>query len=222
MKWYTHFLTHSGNAWPPHPRDLDHNIRRRQIPQTLFAPRVCHGRQFICIVLFRRTLKIHLGFNSLHARARTRMTQSSSIARSPHQVNTSAGQPFDMAALKGRVVLVVNVASKCGFTGQYAGLEELYQKYHSRGLTILAFPCNQFGGQEPGTDAEISQFCSLKYAVTFPVMQKIEVNGDNVHPIYEWMKEQKSQLFMTRIKVRLSFHAPCLTASHESSQSRIL
>jgi glutathione peroxidase len=108
-----------------------------------------------------------------------------------------------MAALKGRVVLVVNVASKCGFTGQYAGLEELYQKYSARGLTILAFPCNQFGGQEPGTDAEISQFCSLKYAVTFPVMQKIEVNGDNVHPIYQWMKEQKSQLFMTRIKVCL-------------------
>jgi glutathione peroxidase len=85
---------------------------------------------------------------------------------------------------QGKVLLIVNVASKCGFTPQYTALEALYQKYKDQGLVVLGFPCNQFGGQEPGTDAEIKQFCSSKYDVTFPMFDKLEVNGDHRHPLY--------------------------------------
>jgi glutathione peroxidase len=93
--------------------------------------------------------------------------------------NTTSLKPY-----KGQVVLVVNVASHCGFTPQYAALEAVYQKYKSQGLVICGFPCNQFGGQEPGTDTEIKQFCTAKYDVTFPMFDKLEVNGDNRHPLY--------------------------------------
>ena len=88
----------------------------------------------------------------------------------------------------GKVVLVVNVASQCGYTPQYQGLEELYQKYKDRGLVILGFPCNQFGAQEPGSDQDIQQFCSLNYGVSFPVLAKIEVNGAHAAPLYQWLK----------------------------------
>lgn len=94
------------------------------------------------------------------------------------------GKDTTLAAYKGKVVLIVNVASKCGFTKQYAGLETIYQKYKDQGFVILGFPCNQFGGQEPGTNEEIKQFCSSKYSVTFPLFDKIEVNGANRHPLY--------------------------------------
>ena len=94
------------------------------------------------------------------------------------------GKDTTLAAYKGRVLLIVNVASHCGFTPQYKGLEALYKKYSDQGFTVLGFPCNQFGGQEPGTDAEIVQFCSSKYDVTFPLFDKIEVNGANRHPLY--------------------------------------
>lgn len=94
------------------------------------------------------------------------------------------GQSTSLAAHKGKVLLIVNVASKCGHTKQYAGLEALYRKYHDQGLVVLGFPCNQFGGQEPGTNAEIKQFCTLKYNVSFPMFDKIEVNGPNRHPLY--------------------------------------
>jgi glutathione peroxidase len=97
-------------------------------------------------------------------------------------------EQFDMSSLKGKVTLIVNVASKCGFTPQYTGLESLYKKYSDKGFTILAFPCNQFGAQEPGTEAEIQQFCSLNYEVTFPVMAKINVNGDQSEPLYNYLK----------------------------------
>lgn len=93
-----------------------------------------------------------------------------------------------MNTYQGKVVLVVNVASKCGFTPQYKGLEELYQKYRERGVAVLGFPCNQFGGQEPGENAEIQEFCQMNYGVTFPVFSKIEVNGDNTDPLYKWLK----------------------------------
>lgn len=93
--------------------------------------------------------------------------------------NTTSLKPY-----KGQVVLVVNVASHCGFTPQYAALEAVYEKYKSQGLVICGFPCNQFGGQEPGTDTEIKQFCTAKYDVTFPMFDKLEVNGDNRHPLY--------------------------------------
>src|ERR1022692_3871783 len=99
-------------------------------------------------------------------------------------LNSIDGQTAPLAAYQGKVLLIVNVASKCGFTPQYTALEALYQKYKDQGLVVLGFPCNQFNGQEPGTDAEIKQFCSSKYGVTFPLFDKIEVNGDNRHPLY--------------------------------------
>ncbi len=92
---------------------------------------------------------------------------------------------------KNKVVLIVNVASKCGYTPQYAGLEALYQKYKDRGLMILGFPCNQFGNQEPGNEQDIQQFCSLTYNVTFPVLAKVEVNGEEAAPIYKWLKSSQ-------------------------------
>ncbi len=94
------------------------------------------------------------------------------------------GKATSLSPLKGRVLLIVNVASECGYTPQYEGLEALFQKYEAKGLTVLGFPCNQFGGQEPGTNAEIKQFCSSKFHVTFPMFDKIEVNGGHRHPLY--------------------------------------
>jgi glutathione peroxidase-family protein len=114
------------------------------------------------------------------------------------------GQPVPLADHKGKVVLVVNVASKCGFTPQYEGLEKLYKDLkakHGDDFTILGFPCNQFGGQEPGSDEEVQSFCQLNYGVTFPIMGKSDVNGDNANPLYEWLKkEQPGLLGMKRIK----------------------
>lgn len=97
------------------------------------------------------------------------------------------GQPISMAEYTGKLVLVVNTASQCGFTPQYAGLEQLYQTYKDQGLVILGFPCNQFGGQEPGDVAEIAQTCQLNYGVTFPMFAKVDVNGDNAHPLFQWL-----------------------------------
>jgi glutathione peroxidase len=100
------------------------------------------------------------------------------------------GKPQKLADYAGKVLLVVNVASKCGFTPQYAGLEKLYRKYADRGLVVLGFPCNQFGGQEPGTEKEIAQFCSRDYGVSFPMFAKVEVNGDNAHPLFGLLKRE--------------------------------
>ncbi len=94
------------------------------------------------------------------------------------------GNATSLAPYKGRVLLIVNVASECGYTPQYEGLEDLYVRYHEQGLTVLGFPCNQFGGQEPGTNAEIKQFCTATYHVTFPLFDKLEVNGAKRHPLY--------------------------------------
>jgi glutathione peroxidase len=94
------------------------------------------------------------------------------------------GKPFDLGGLKGKAVLVVNVASKCGLTPQYTGLEELQHTYADRGFTVLGVPCNQFGGQEPGTAEEISTFCSTTYGVTFPITEKVDVNGQKQHPLF--------------------------------------
>lgn len=98
------------------------------------------------------------------------------------------GTEQDLSAYAGKLVLVVNVASKCGLTPQYEGLEALYRRYRDQGLVILGFPCNQFAGQEPGTSEEIAQFCALTYGVTFPVFQRINVNGRWTHPLYTWLK----------------------------------
>ncbi|KAK6507290.1 hypothetical protein TWF481_005735 [Arthrobotrys musiformis] len=111
------------------------------------------------------------------------------------------GEEFDLSQLKGKVVLIVNVASKCGFTPQYEGLEKLYAQYQDQGLVVLGFPCNQFGGQAPGTSEEQVSFCTLTYGVKFPVLGKIDVNGDKAHPLYEWLKKEKPGLLgMKRIK----------------------
>jgi glutathione peroxidase-family protein len=114
------------------------------------------------------------------------------------------GQPVPLSTYKGKVVLVVNTASKCGFTPQYAGLEKLYKSLsekHPDQFVVLGFPCNQFGGQEPGTNDDIEQFCQLNYGVSFPIMDKTDVNGDNANPLFEWLKEEKPGLLgLKRIK----------------------
>ncbi|HUL81232.1 MAG TPA: glutathione peroxidase [Gammaproteobacteria bacterium] len=101
------------------------------------------------------------------------------------------------ASYRGKPLLVVNVASKCGFTPQYAGLEALYRKFHGQGLEVLGFPCDQFGHQEPGDASEIKSFCSTNYDVTFPMFAKIEVNGANAHPLYRWLKSEKAGVLGT-------------------------
>lgn len=103
--------------------------------------------------------------------------------------NLLDGTPTDLARWKGNVLLIVNTASECGFTPQYAGLEQLYKRFKDRGFAVLGFPCNQFGKQEPGSEAEIGAFCEKNYGVDFPMFSKIDVNGDNTHPLYKFLKE---------------------------------
>lgn len=103
------------------------------------------------------------------------------------EANTLDGQPQDLSAFKGQVLLVVNTASKCGLTPQYEGLEALYKKHHEQGLVVLGFPCNQFGNQESGSAAQIQSFCQKNYGVSFPMFEKIEVNGKNAHPLYKFL-----------------------------------
>ncbi len=108
------------------------------------------------------------------------------------------GREVPLSDYQGKVMLIVNTASKCGFTPQYAGLEELYEEYQAKGLTILGFPCNQFGHQEPGSSEQIGAFCERNYSVTFPMFEKIEVNGANAHPLYQYLKDEKPGLLGTR------------------------
>ena len=105
-------------------------------------------------------------------------------------VNSLAGQPSSLGELSGKTLLVVNVASKCGLTPQYTGLEALHERFADRGFAVVGFPCNQFGGQEPGSAEEIAQFCSATYGVTFPMFEKVEVNGAGRHPIYAELTEK--------------------------------
>ncbi|WP_293906146.1 glutathione peroxidase [Phenylobacterium sp.] len=107
------------------------------------------------------------------------------------------GYAAPLSAYRDKVVLIVNTASKCGFTGQYAGLEALYTKYKDRGFVVLGFPCNQFGAQEPGDAAQIANFCALNYQVDFPIMRKIDVNGPTAHPLYGYLKRQQKGLLGT-------------------------
>jgi glutathione peroxidase len=100
------------------------------------------------------------------------------------------GQPLALSGLRGRVLLVVNTASACGFTPQFAGLEELHRSYAARGLAVLGFPCNQFGSQDPGSNAEIASFCQQNYGVSFPMMAKVDVNGDAADPLFQWLRKQ--------------------------------
>jgi glutathione peroxidase len=107
---------------------------------------------------------------------------------------TIDGKDQPLKEFKGKAMLVVNVASKCGFTPQYTGLEKLYKKYEAQGLVVLGFPCDQFGHQEPGNEEEIKNFCSLNYDVTFPMYAKVEVNGSNTHPLWKFLKKEKGGL----------------------------
>ena len=104
------------------------------------------------------------------------------------------GSPQPLSDWHGKVLLIVNVASKCGFTPQYAGLEQLWRDYGDKGLVVLGFPCDQFGHQEPGDEAEIAEFCSLTYDVDFPMFAKVEVNGAGAHPLWQWLKKEKGGL----------------------------
>jgi glutathione peroxidase len=113
------------------------------------------------------------------------------------EVRTIDGETQRLAAFRGKTLLVVNVASRCGFTPQYTGLEALYRKYKDQGLVVLGFPCNQFGRQEPGTEAEIQQFCATTYDVTFPMFAKIDVNGPDTHPLYQLLKSAQPGLLGT-------------------------
>jgi len=119
-------------------------------------------------------------------------------------VKNIQGKDVNMSECKGKVVLVVNTASKCGFTPQYDSLQKLYEKYKERGFVILGFPCNQFNKQEPGTEAEIASFCKLNYGVTFPLFKKIDVNGKNTEPLYNFLKRQAKGIFGSK-KIKWNF-----------------
>ncbi len=109
-------------------------------------------------------------------------------------VAAPGGKQIDLSDKKGKVLLVVNTASQCGLTPQYKGLEALYQKYKDHGFEVLAFPCNQFGGQEPGSEDEISSFCEINFGLSFPLMAKVDVNGPEADPLWDWLKSQQSGL----------------------------
>ncbi len=109
-------------------------------------------------------------------------------------VTTNRGEELDLADKQGKVLLIVNTASKCGFTPQYDGLEKVYQQFKDREFEVLGFPCNQFGAQEPGNADEIQEFCKINFGVTFPLMEKIDVNGPNASPLYGWMKSEAKGL----------------------------
>ena len=123
---------------------------------------------------------------------------------SDFSARTLTGQEQDLAAYAGHVVLVVNTASKCGFTPQFEGLEKLYENYTDKGLVVLGFPCNQFASQDPGTNEEIGEFCQKNYGVSFPMMEKVDVNGDDAHPLYQWLKSEKSGLLGSK-KIKWNF-----------------
>ena len=110
------------------------------------------------------------------------------------------GTVEDLSTYDDKVVLVVNTASQCGFTPQLEGLQKLYEQYADRGLVVLGFPCNQFGGQEPGDSDQIGAFCQKNYGVTFPMFEKVEVNGDDAHPLFQWLREEKGGLMGSKIK----------------------
>ncbi|UOE99930.1 glutathione peroxidase [Bdellovibrio reynosensis] len=114
-------------------------------------------------------------------------------------VKSATGAEVPLEKFKDNVVLVVNVASKCGYTPQYSGLEEMYEKFKAQGFTVLAFPCNQFGAQEPGKDEEIQEFCQLNYGVKFPVMAKVDVNGSNAEPVFQYLKESAPGILGTEM-----------------------
>ena len=137
------------------------------------------NRLFTCVTL----LCAAIGFISCQSQKSTTIYDFTAVS--------NEGETVNFSDYKGKVLLVVNTASKCGFTPQYDGLEALYEKYKDKGLVVIGFPCDQFGHQEPGTDEEIAEFCRANHGVTFPLMSKIEVNGENAHPIFKWLYSEK-------------------------------
>ena len=124
-----------------------------------------------------------------------------------YKVKKRNDEELNLKDLKGKVILIVNTATGCGFTPQYEGLEKLYKKYHNKGLEILDFPCNQFGHQAPGTDTEIHEFCTSKYKTTFDQLKKVEVNGENEEPIYKFLKKEQPKEEVIGIKNKMSMKA---------------
>jgi glutathione peroxidase len=116
-----------------------------------------------------------------------------------YSAKTIKGEEVSLEQYKGKVLLIVNTASKCGFTPQYKGLQALYEKYKDQGVVVLGFPCNQFGGQEPGSEQEIESFCELNYGVTFPMFAKVDVNGENAHPLFVYLSEQAPGVFGSKL-----------------------
>ena len=116
------------------------------------------------------------------------------------KARTMDGKEIGLANFKGKVMLIVNTASYCGFTNQFEGLQNLYEKYNAAGFVVLGFPCNQFGNQDPGSDDEIKNFCEMNYGVTFPMFSKIDVNGDNTHPLFAFLKKRAPGLLGKKIK----------------------
>jgi glutathione peroxidase len=165
-----------------------------------YAARTSHGsiRAVVLALLAVATLFVLLGFFAILTFRPQGSANPMNSINTQHWYSLAAkqmdGTSLPIESLRGRIVLVVNVASRCGFTPQYKQLQELHDRYSSRGLTILAFPCNQFGGQEPGEDNQILEFCSTNYGVTFPVMSKVQVNGPQADPIYVHLKKQSPGL----------------------------
>ena len=126
------------------------------------------------------------------------MTDSTSLG--DFKATSLDGADVDLESYEGKVVLVVNTASKCGFTPQYQGLQSLYDQYGEQGFTVLGFPCDQFGHQEPGSEDEIGAFCEKNFGVSFPMFSKVDVNGDQAHPLYAWLRAQKGGLLGSKIK----------------------
>ena len=135
-----------------------------------------------------------------------------------HKLKNIDGKETSLSEHKGKVILMVNAASKCGFTRQYKGLEELHQKFKDKGLVVCGFPCNQFGGQEPGTEKEIKEFCSTRYGVTFPMYSKVDVNGPNRHPLYESIIGEKGPLKGNEMELRQDFDREGRKAHREVRQ----
>lgn len=133
----------------------------------------------------------------------------------PFSASDITGKPVSLASYQGKVLLIVNVASQCTFTKQYAELEQLYREFHPQGLEILAFPCNQFGEQEPGSEAEIQAFCDTNYHISFPLFSKVEVNGTNAHPLFNYLKEQAPGIFGSK-KIKWNFTKFLVNASGQA------
>lgn len=155
----------------------------------------------------RRLMMIMFSFLGLMAAPAGAQVPAMSSADNAYQFSFTGidGAPMPLSAYAGRAILIVNTASQCGFTGQYKGLEALYQTYKDRGLTVIGVPCNDFGGQEPGSLEDIKAFTEKQYGVTFPLTQKYDVKGENIHPFYTWAAKQETDaLFFT--KPRWNFH----------------